>query len=380
MRALQLLLGGLCGAAAPFSAPRLSPDTDALHYNLGKTATPHTGRCGTPDKPAACPPVTVNRTLTDRLADQISVLDFGATASCHGDTLATCQHDSTQAFVDAVLYAGGEDSSPFDFQTVVVPPGWYRIDGTITITGQWLVVQKGARLLRKSCATNNTAPIVRLTGSHGRVTGGGVLSSENLSPRGVLNIGPANLSDYTNVGSNTVEGLSIAGAAQRPECTGRHDGPVECTGVHMDSSQPLAGGSCYSNVVRNVQISGTDAGVYLGNWVNANHLTSVMMGGLGRYSYLFENNTENSVFGGFTTGAGAGQVPHTVIVGRASGYNWFISVQAEPGAGSTYFDFDNRSEANAGAHITQWTSPPHSLLCVSVLPCADSCLSTVLMQ
>ena len=126
MRALQLLLGGLCGAAAPFSAPRLSPDTDALHYNLGKTATPHTGRCGTPDKPAACPPVTVNRTLTDRLADQISVLDFGATASCHGDTLATCQHDSTQAFVDAVLYAGGEDSSPFDFQTVVVPPGCTR--------------------------------------------------------------------------------------------------------------------------------------------------------------------------------------------------------------------------------------------------------------
>ena len=175
-----------------------SPDTDALQYNLGKTATPRTGHCL--NKPVgACPLVTVNRTLTDRLADQISVLDFGATAGCHGDTEAGCQHDSTQAFLDAILYAGGEDSSPFNFQTIVVPPGWYRIDGTITIEGQWLVIQKGARLLRKSFATNNTAPIIRLAGTHGRVTGGGVLSSENSSPRGVINIGPTNLSQYSNV-------------------------------------------------------------------------------------------------------------------------------------------------------------------------------------
>ena len=36
-----------------------------------------------------------------------------------------------------------------------------------------------------------------------------------------------------------------------------------------------------------------------------------------------------------------------MIAGRGSGYNWFVSVQAEPGQGSVYFDFDNRSEANA---------------------------------
>lgn len=66
-----------------------------------------------------------------------------------------------------------------------------------------------------------------------------------------------------------------------------------------------------------------------------------------RYGYLLVNNTENSVFGGFQTGGGNASTDHTVIAGRGSGYNWFVSVQAEPGPGSRYFDFDNASEANA---------------------------------
>ena len=71
------------------------------------------------------------------------------------------------------------------------------------------------------------------------------------------------------------------------------------------------------------------------------------MGSLGRYAYLFVNNTENSVFGGFVTGGGLTTIPRHVIAGRGSGYNWFVSVQAEPGGLTSYFDFDNRSEANA---------------------------------
>ena len=95
------------------------------------------------------------------------------------------------------MYAGGEDSSPESWQTIYVPPGYYRIDGTITVGGQWLVIQKGARLLRKRFATDNAAPILRVAGTHGRVTGGGVLITENVSPRGVLNIGPENMINMT---------------------------------------------------------------------------------------------------------------------------------------------------------------------------------------
>ena len=55
----------------------------------------------------------------------------------------------------------------------------------------------------------------------------------------------------------------------------------------------------------------------------------------------------HAVFGGFTTGGGLANIPRTVIAGRGSGYNWFVSVQAEPGGMTSYFDFDNHSEANA---------------------------------
>jgi hypothetical protein len=190
--------------------------------------------------------VTVNRTLTDRLTEHISVLDFGASGGCRGDTEAGCKVDSTAAFNQALAYAGGEDSSPESWQTIYVPPGYYRIDGTITVGGQWLVIQKGARLLRKRFATDNAAPILRVAGTHGRVTGGGALITENVSPRGVLNIGPENLTQYDNIGQNTVEGLIITGSGL-PECRNVSSGPVLCTGLHMDSSESFVGGSCYQN-------------------------------------------------------------------------------------------------------------------------------------
>ena len=352
MKLFFLLLIGYGGKAPAFlhsvgpqSVARspFSPETDTITYNLGRTATPSTGHCAD-GKP--CPLVTVNRTLTERLADRISVLDFGADGGCRGDTEASCKVDSTEAFANALKYAGGEDSSPETWQTVYVPPGYYRVDGTVTVGGQWLVIQKGARLLRKRFATDNAAPILRVAGTRGRVTGGGALITENISPRGVLNIGPENLTTYDNVGMNIVEGLSITGSSL-PECINRSSGSLICTGIHMDSSEPFVGGSCYQNNVRDLDVSGVDAGVYVAKYVNANQLSGIQMGSLGRYAYLFVNNTENSVFGGFVTGGGLTTIPRHVIAGRGSGYNWFVSVQAEPGGLTSYFDFDNRSEANA---------------------------------
>jgi hypothetical protein len=53
------------------------------------------------------------------------------------------------------------------------------------------------------------------------------------------------------------------------------------TGIHMDSSEPFVGGSCYENVVKDVTIDGTDAGIYMGKYVNANQLSGIMMGSIG---------------------------------------------------------------------------------------------------
>jgi hypothetical protein len=173
-----------------------------------------------------------------------------------------------------------------------------------------------------------------------------LLTAGVLGRRGVINLGPPKLTEYENIGENIIEGITISGAGI-PACTNRSTGPVLCTGLHMDSSEPFVGGSCYQNVVRDIKITAVDAGVYMGKYVNANHLSGVMLSSIGRFGYLLVNNTENSVFGGFSAGDVNGHIHHTVITGKGSGYNWFVSVQAEPGAGSSYFSFDNRSEANA---------------------------------
>lgn len=68
------------------------------------------------------------------MSERISVLDFGADRGCHGATEAGCKVDSTAAFQNAIDYAGGEDSTPPAWQTIYVPPGYYRIDGTITVS------------------------------------------------------------------------------------------------------------------------------------------------------------------------------------------------------------------------------------------------------
>ncbi len=43
-----------------------------------------------------------------------------------------------------------------------------------------------------------------------------------------------------------------------------------------------------------LEITAVDVGVYAGKYVNANQLSGINMGSLGRFGYLFVNNTENS--------------------------------------------------------------------------------------
>ena len=115
------------------------------------------------------------------------------------------------------------------------------------------------------------------------------------------------------------------------------------------NSTPL-GGACYQSSVRDVTISDIDVGVYMGPEMNGNQVSNVMMSGIGEAAYLMDGpNSENTISGGFVNGAGGNL---TVIKGRrsaeavngfGSAYNYFMSVQAEPGQNSTYFAFDEFS-------------------------------------
>eukprot|EP01052_Picozoa_sp_SAG31_P027454 SAG31_NODE_2572_length_5459_cov_3.008396_6_plen_201_part_00 len=114
--------------------------------------------------------------------------------------------DDTAAFLAAFAWA----TEPFNQITVHVPPGSYRIDGTIAVHASELVLSAGA-VLRRVNLTGNTDPIVRL-GYQGRLSGTGTLTTMNPSPRGVVNIGPANLTIYENVEYAQVSGIHIQGA------------------------------------------------------------------------------------------------------------------------------------------------------------------------
>jgi hypothetical protein len=156
--------------------------------------------------------------------------DFGADRSCHGATEEGCKVDSTAAFQNAIDYCGGEDSTPESWQTIYVPPGYYRIDGTITMSGQSMVLERGAILVRRRAITMNGDPLIRIVGTNGRLTGGGTLLSENPSHRGLLNIGPTNLTVYNNIEFNVVAGIHIhgAGTAAAEDCYSKVAGPVTC--------------------------------------------------------------------------------------------------------------------------------------------------------
>ena len=77
---------------------------------------------------------------------------------------------------------------------LTVPAGTYRIDGTINLYATSLHLETGATL-KRTRLTDNTAPIVRLSGPATHLTGLGTLTTDNPSPRGLVNIGPESLDD-----------------------------------------------------------------------------------------------------------------------------------------------------------------------------------------
>ena len=102
----------------------------------------------------------------------------------------------------------------------------------------------------------------------------------------------------------------------------------------MDSSQPVSKGAAYQNTVRDVIITAVDVGLYMGKWVNANQISNIQFISIGTVSLWLEDNSENTVEGGFTGGTFPGS-PYpfsvgfkSVIRGTASLFNWFSGTHA----------------------------------------------------
>ena len=170
----------------------------------------------------------------------------GCIESIYATAPADCP-DDTPAFQAAFAWA----SEPFNRITVFVPPGFYRIDGTIRLSQSELILETGATLRRIANLTNCTDPIVRLEGTNAVLRGGGSLVSQNPSPRAIVNVGPPCLTCYSNVEFNLVEGVRItgAGASWSSYPPAAHAKPVDprlngSRGLCFDSSESyMKGGS-----------------------------------------------------------------------------------------------------------------------------------------
>ena len=137
------------------------------------------------------------RSVADKLNEHRPVMDYGASGACFcigKDKIDhCCGVDDTPAFERVFAahrsWKKTEKNPPGWMSTVFVPAGSYRIDGTIRLRGQELILAKGAHLQR-IVNSSNTAPVVHLTGTASRLTGSGTISSAVSAPRGVECIGP----------------------------------------------------------------------------------------------------------------------------------------------------------------------------------------------
>ena len=159
--------------------------------------------------------------------------------------------------------------------------------------------------------TPNTEPVIRISGASSLRTGQGAVSTTNPSPRGVVNIGPDTLTQKPgpNIENVQLRDIAIQGAGvswswvhpstSKPELN-------HSIGLCMDSSEPGGGGGVnYQNTVSGVSVEDVDIGVYLGEDVNANSITDVMMQSIGEFAYLLTlRATENTIKGGFVGGGG----------------------------------------------------------------------------
>jgi hypothetical protein len=207
-----------------------------------------------------------------------------------------------------------------------------------------LHLSHGAWLKRLADHTDNTAPLVRITGNCASLTGEGLacgVSTENASGgrtgdeiihNGVVNVGPASAKKYTNINFWTVDSITIAGSAkawndyQKPP----HPDDVDRNELLtlVNSATLSAGrGSCYNGRVSNCLFRQGGIAIKLNPICNGNLFSNNFFYKI-THSCLFAEHVTENLFQGCFVHFSAGV---TVICLQKAGYNHFYGVMCEPG-------------------------------------------------
>jgi hypothetical protein len=251
-------------------------------------------------------------------ASPVNVLNYGA------DKAGTT--DAASAFAAALAVNGH----------ATVPPGTYRLDTVVTLTAsQSLELQPGA-ILKRIAAAASTDPVVRLAGNFAGLVGEGQVVSEKASPRGVVNIGPTSLTaSEVNINWARVdENIDIVGV--------KANGNI---GLCFDSTEPGGGvgfgaGSNYNGSIGALIIRSVGTAVKMGPLCNGHSVGGIRAYDIGQYIYHLAGGaagiSESHFAGGFTHFSPG----VTVLKLERAAYPTFHGVNAEPGAGSKYYDID----------------------------------------
>lgn len=212
---------------------------------------------------------------------------------------------------------------------VAVPPGTYRISGTIRIAQQRALLLDDGVTLRRPAEDPSQAPLVQLEGGFAVLAGRAWIRSERPSPRGVVRVGPRD-ERPANINWASISGIAIQGDAGR-----------DSVGLAIESSGIGGKGSNYNGRYEGIHVRDVGIGVRVAPVCNANTFTNLFFYKIGRCSYLVEDATENCAFGGFTHYCAD---LTAVIEIRGGSYNHFYGVSAEPGGKQArYFELDERT-------------------------------------
>lgn len=249
---------------------------------------------------------------------------------------------------------------------VVIPKGDFRIDGTIKIgQSEHLHLSTGAWLKRLSTKTDNTAPVVRLTGHYAALTGDGHacgIRSENASGgniedniinNGVVNVGPDNTQKVFNILWWNIDSMVIQGSSKMFEEYRKNPSAAdvdknELLTIVCGQGTSRKAGANYNGSVNNVLFKHGGVGIKLNPISNGHIITNNFFYGITSSVIFVEKCTENLVSNLFVHWS-----PGIVVIKLVKvGYCHFYGIMAEPGPTaasgriSRLYDIDDKSSQN----------------------------------
>jgi hypothetical protein len=262
-----------------------------------------------------------------------------AIATAAGHTVDIPDGDEEDATM-AINYALAQHTD------VAIPPGQFRVDGTIIVRKhRRLTLSHGTTLRRLATKTDNTEAILAVLGNRASFSGGRIIT-ENDHPQGIVKLGHADATKDTRYtatqwyfGDCWLEGRKSPGNI----------------GLWIPNSQTAYNNTDYANYygyVQNVTIRGSDIGILLDEVANGHRFYGVFFSHLISAAWELRGAYGNQIFGGFLHQSEDGVVAIRLRNTSSekyhdSVYNSFFGFGIEPGGSkSSAYHIESRCRRN----------------------------------